>query len=167
MFFWLSSFDFHLSKTARQYLYGDDDALKESLEKVEEAEDEGEGEADGEDLSLIGKLIFFIVFIVYQTPDIFFLKLDAKTYSCLEAIQDVVGETIPEEVIVKMIKKCKYDSEKALDMLLNRNNTNTTKTTISTPKLPQGKVNLSPAYLSSMNIFSLKSKSIKRCPPLV
>lgn len=52
--------DLFLPKTARQYLYGDDDALKESLEKVEEAEDEAEndGDADGEDLSLIGKLPF-------------------------------------------------------------------------------------------------------------
>ncbi|KAJ6218501.1 hypothetical protein RDWZM_009658 [Blomia tropicalis] len=82
-------------RTASQYLLGNESevspTIKEAqLEKIEENEPA--------DITLI----------------------DAKTYSCLEIIQDVVGDTIPEEDIVATIKKVNYDSEKALDLLLNR-----------------------------------------------
>ena len=39
----------------------------------------------------------------------------------MESIQDIVGDTIPEENIIEVIKKSNYDVEKALDELLNRN----------------------------------------------
>lgn len=39
-------------------------------------------------------------------------------FSCLEAIQDVVGDTIPEEVIVRTVKHYNYNVEAALNQLL-------------------------------------------------
>lgn len=43
---------------------------------------------------------------------------DAKMFSCLESIQDVVGDTIPEEVIVRTVKHYNYNVEAALNHLL-------------------------------------------------
>lgn len=44
----------------------------------------------------------------------------------MEAIQDVVGETIPEDEIVAAVRKSNYNVESALDRLLNRTKSSST-----------------------------------------
>lgn len=39
--------------------------------------------------------------------------------SCLDAIHDVVGDSVPENVIIGHILQSKFDSEKALDSILS------------------------------------------------
>lgn len=42
----------------------------------------------------------------------------AKLQSCVEAMQDVVGETIPEDVLRKAAYENKFDLEKSLSAVL-------------------------------------------------
>ena len=57
-----------------------------------------------------------------------------KLISCLDYILDIVGETVPEYTVKETIVRCNYDSEKALNDLLNGSSSSSNTQPASPPK---------------------------------
>ena len=52
------------------------------------------------------------------------LKIVVKLISCVEEMENVVGDTIPESLLISAAKRCKYDIKTALDSVLSAHTSN-------------------------------------------
>ncbi|CAM5101196.1 unnamed protein product [Eretmochelys imbricata] len=67
----------------------------------------------------------------------------ARLYSCLDQMREVLGEAVPEQVMVEAVLNCKFDVQKALDLVLAQDSKQNVKTkneeAVTTGKTTKGK----------------------------
>eukprot|EP00057_Strongylocentrotus_purpuratus_P018943 XP_011673417.1 PREDICTED: uncharacterized protein LOC591684 [Strongylocentrotus purpuratus] len=73
---------------------------------------------------------------------------EARLQSCLDEIRNVVGDTTPEHVLIDAVVANKFDYERALDAILNKQETNH-KTKIDTRTVTKSNPNSQDAYAQS------------------
>ncbi|XP_008055155.1 HBS1-like protein isoform X4 [Carlito syrichta] len=87
---------------------------------------------------------------------------EARLYSCLDHMREILGGAVPDEILIEAILKNKFDVEKALSVVLEKDNMQNLKDksegTISAGKIAKG-VLFSSSEVSADNVQSSRPQS--------
>ncbi|XP_067398363.1 HBS1-like protein isoform X2 [Emydura macquarii macquarii] len=83
----------------------------------------------------------------------------ARLYSCLDQMREVLGETIPEQVMVEAVLNSKFDAQKALDLVLAQDSEQNMKIkneeVVTTGKTTKGDLHCSETFTNTENLSYL------------
>ncbi|XP_040206409.1 HBS1-like protein isoform X1 [Rana temporaria] len=128
--------------TAAQFIYSKRDRHSSFTEPLEEEEEE---EHNDEELEK------------QKASNIALSSVDqARLFSCLEHMREVLGETVLEQVMIDAALKCQFDVSKALELVFKQDsNTNTSTEPVSQDLLSTGK----PAKGRSRDLTSMEAQN--------
>ncbi|XP_075453495.1 HBS1-like protein isoform X2 [Ascaphus truei] len=134
--------------TAAQFIYSKREKPSGFAEPLEEEED---GEEETPDNS--------------TAADISLSAVDqARLYSCLDHMREVLGDTVVEQVMIDAVLQSKFDEAKALDLVLtqdcNKNTNPVNQDSVSTGKTAKGKARESQSSRTECEIVPKMAKMI-------